>query len=578
MSRDVSQQDWATFVNYLLPDHAAGVNTGVAHRKLQAELIDERMHRLTLGEADRSMTNLEQVDAQLDPLRNTSPPQTTDRTARVQETLAEWNDGFFMPRGVKIRLIDSERPKEDETLRIPGAWIPNDNDLPRESPTTHRRSSSGWGFGGMRADSRGFRMGPIVADNNGFRIGNTLVADNNGFRMGNMVADNNGFRLGGFVADGNGLRMGGRSFGRRESNDRELPSGHGHGPGRGCGRGPHGHRGRGRSRHHGRRRGRSSSTSSSSSSSSASSADSDCSVGSLPDYDDLKEQQLPVTRQYLQNWLNNPDQPITKETVQGLKKEIKVAKETSSPKQFDQDMKALRKEVKGLMKDFKDKKKAQKSLRKERHREKKATKRAERRERKASRKEGRQARKSERKGKSKEEGRNFPPWMATRYPVPQHPETPPIPPIPSYSLGGRGFPFARHASAPFTQPPSFGRGTALHGGWPFTQRGPYAPGRVSVPDLGSYSAPVAHGAGSIHVQAGAMETQAESKEVAAMQVRMAATAPGVGEKQRRVMGENADRLEEEVEECRREAHRLRAEATHLDGELARELEVALLSS
>lgn len=579
MSKDITQQDWATFINYLIPDHATGVNNDVADRKLKAEIIDEHMRRLTLGQEDRSRTNLSQVDAQLDPLRQVHSPQSLDRMRRLEETISEWNEGFFMPRGVKIRLIDSEREPDDGTLRMPGAWIPNEQD-PLEGPNPNDRGSRrGWGFGGVRADSRGFKLGPIVADNDGFRIGNTLVADHNGFKMGNMVADHNGFRFGGFVANNNGVSMGGRSFGRRESHNQEKHCG------RGRERGMHGHHhGRGRSHshgRHGRRRGRSSSTSSSSSSSSSGSSDSDMSVGSLPEYDDLKDQQLPIAKQSLLDWLNNPDQPITKETIQNIKREIKVAKKTTPPKQFDQDMKDLRKEVKGLMKQFRDKKKAQKILRRELKRERRAAKKEQRKERRAAKKEARETRKSERRGKHRENERRFPPGMPGIGPMP-HGGMPhrgmPHGGMP-FGPGSRGFPFGRGGG-----PVPFGRGSfsrthsgppgmsAMHGGWPFTQVHPYAPGGISVPDLGGFPEPIAHGASSIHEQAVQMDQAASRNEAAAIDLRTAATGRQVNEKERLKMKDEATALEEEAEKFRFEADRLRAEAMHLDSELAKEFD------
>lgn len=583
MSKDITQQDWATFVNYLLPDYTANVNNSVAHRKLQAELVDDRMRNLTLADNDRSRTDLNQVDAQLEPLRQEISTQNVDPKAHLEETITEWNQGFFMPRGVQIRLIDSERLVEENTPRIPGAWVSNDHDLPEGSSSQNTEQRSRWGFGGIRADSRGFKMGPIVADNAGFRIGNTLVADNNGFRFGNLVADNNGFRVGGLVADQHGLRAGGRAYGHHDRHER-------HGREKGCGRGGRGGRGghhRGRSHSHGRHgRHRSSSTSSSSSSSSASSSDSDLSVGSLPEYDDLRNEQLPVAKQSLVEWLNHPDQPITKETVLNIKREIKSAKRNKTPKEFDQDMKELRKEVIALMKKFKEEKKSQKHRTREARKQRRVAKRELRNKRRQERKEARKARMDARKGKNKEEGRSFPPWMASRFPVPMD-QSHPSPPIPHMPFGpgssGRGFPFGRMSSAPCMKPPSFGPPfsrnqhcppglSSMHAGWPYTQAGPYAPGRISVPHIpGGFPEPISHGAESIHAQAVQMDKVAAEKETAAFEVRTAATRHVIGEKEKLKMVSEATALEEEAERYRREADRLRAEALHLDSELAREL-------
>ena len=36
VTRDVTEQDWQTFLNYLIPDHAARANANLADRKSQA--------------------------------------------------------------------------------------------------------------------------------------------------------------------------------------------------------------------------------------------------------------------------------------------------------------------------------------------------------------------------------------------------------------------------------------------------------------------------------------------------------------------------------------------------------------
>jgi hypothetical protein len=302
-------------------------------------------------------------------------------------------------------------------------------------------------------------------------------------------------------------------------------------------------------------------------------------VGSLPEYDDLKNEQLPIAKQSLVDWLNHPEQPITRQTIQNIKHEIKAAKRNKPPKEFDQDMKELRTEVRALMREFKEKKRTQKNLMREARKERQNTKKEQRKERKQERKEARKARNEVRKGKNKEEGRNFPPWMASRFPVPsEHPSAPPISHMP-FGPGPRGFPFGRSTSTGFMNHPAYGRNvhgppgmSAMHGGWPFTQAGPYAPGRISVPNLPGFPEPISHGAESIHAQAVQMDREAMGKESVAIEIRTAATGRRVGEKEKLKMLDEASALEEEAEKCRREADRLRAEAVHLDSELARELD------
>ena len=381
--------------------------------------------------------------------------------------------------------------------------------------------------------------------------------------MGNMfVADQSGLRLGGargFVADGHGVSIGGRAFGRRDSND------HRH---------EHHKRGRGRGHRHGyhhRHRGRSASTSSSSSSDSDAS-DVESSVGSLPDYDDIQEQALPVARRSLVDWLNHPDQPITKDTVKDMKREIKSAR-TESPEQFQQDLGALRKEVRDLMKTFKEQKRVQKQQRRANRRARRAAKKTQRKARRDTKKEDRKARKDERKCKDKGEFRHGPPWARSRDHLPMSTPAVPMPILtPENPPSARGFPFGRAPSVPFIKPP-FSRPhappgiSAMHGGWPYTQglSVPPIPGRYPSPS------PVSQGAEHLHEQAVQMDSAAERKEAQAIAIRTAATALGLGEKQKLKMMTEASTLEEGGEKYRREADRLRAEASHLDGELAREL-------
>ncbi|TVY24343.1 hypothetical protein LHYA1_G006369 [Lachnellula hyalina] len=570
--RDVTEQDWQTFVNYLLPDHIAAVNNDVADRKFQQELVEERMHQLSLGPGDdRSRADISEVDAQLDPLRIPLSPRSTESHSATFAMIAEWNDGFFKPRGIEIAINEpkTQVAADEETRQMPGAWVPYDHETP--GGASRNRSGGRRGlfgslrsFSGLEANSGNFRMGPIVADNEGLRIGkNGLVASANGFRMGNMfVADQSGLRLGGargFVADGHGVSIGGRAFGRRDSND------HRH---------EHHKRGRGRGRRHGyhhRHRGRSASTSSSSSSDSDAS-DVESSVGSLPDYDDIQEQALPVARRSLIDWLNHPDQPITKDTVKDMKREIKTAR-TESPEQFQQDLVALRKEVRDLMKTFKEQKRVQKQQRRVNRRARRAAKKTQRKARRDTKKEDRKARKDERKCKDKGEFRHGPPWARSRDHLPMSTPAVPMPILtPETPPSARGFPFGRAPSVPFIKPP-FSRPqappgiSAMHGGWPYTQ------GLSVPPILGRYPSPspVSQGAEHLHEQAVQMDSAAERKEAQAIAIRTAATALGLGEKQKLKMMTEASTLEEGGEKYRREADRLRAEASHLDGELAREL-------
>lgn len=173
--KDVNIQDWNTFVNYLLPDHVATSNASVAERKLQAEMVDERMANLRVQDREDARS---QVDAQLSPLRESASQNSGigAREAEIEATVFEWNEGFFKPRGVEVKIVERERSRD-----MPGSWIPWENETSqvqngeasssRERPVPETRRS--W----LRANSDGLRMGALQADHNGFRLGNMLVAE-----------------------------------------------------------------------------------------------------------------------------------------------------------------------------------------------------------------------------------------------------------------------------------------------------------------------------------------------------------------------------------------------------------------
>lgn len=84
--RDVSAQDWATFLNYLLPNHSSKENEAVIDQKMMAEGND-----------------LPHVQAQLEHLRNAHTDATPTQDD-VEATAQQWNEGFFGPRRLKINV------------------------------------------------------------------------------------------------------------------------------------------------------------------------------------------------------------------------------------------------------------------------------------------------------------------------------------------------------------------------------------------------------------------------------------------------------------------------------------------
>ncbi|KAK4224426.1 hypothetical protein QBC38DRAFT_371125 [Podospora fimiseda] len=201
-------------------------------------------------------------------------------------------------------------------------------------------------------------------------------------------------------------------------------------------RGRHSHRG---SRH----RSRSSSVSSVSSSSSSSSASS---VGSLPDYDDLKDSQLPVAKKYLQESLHRSDQMITREKVKEAKQKIKEARK-NSPSGINEavniayDRAELRRQVKELMREWKQLKKEQKKQRRQLRKEKRNRRREEKRERRNTRRELRRAERDFHRGHQHHDRHhphrhqsisgNMPSFAIPRVPVPDFNIPAPFPPAAS---------------------------------------------------------------------------------------------------------------------------------------------------
>jgi hypothetical protein len=399
LERDVLPEDWQTFINYLIPYHADISNSEVADRKMKAELIDERMERLTLN-TDSGRTDSAKIDAQLSPLRHTHADPSV--VSNIDTVIKEWNEGFFGPRGLLIEIAEPA----PETRAMPGSWTEDPADIPTginqggqdaQDAQGHRRGFRGsFGGGWIRADDTGFHIGRglMSADHNGFRLGgNALVADNNGFRIGNLlVADGNGFKLGPLKADSSGLRFGGSGFGSANQfrDVREAPRASRLGF-----RPPSPHKKRSRSR----------SVSSSSSDSSSTSVES---TGSLPDWDKLNDAQLPVMKQSVMEWLTNPEKPITKETVSNIKKEVKAAKSAKSQPNYDS--KALRQEVRDMLREFRELQRTQKRV-------KKAAKRERRSLRRIAKKQDRMTKRLERKVARREKRRELPPWANPASPI-----------------------------------------------------------------------------------------------------------------------------------------------------------------
>ncbi|KXX81947.1 hypothetical protein MMYC01_201129 [Madurella mycetomatis] len=500
-ARDVRPEDWQTFANYLIPHYSAVSNEQVIDRKLRAEGVTSNSsnnNNSNNGNDDTSSqtSGRSHVAAQLDQIR--CPVDHTDvdaarRRQNIEGTVREWNEGFFGPRHITIRVGgDDGSPPADELpqpqVHMPGAWDQSFDQqgstyAAEPAPAASSRSrfgmfnpfgSSSGGGGGYGRGGRGgggFRWGGITLDGERVTIGDSFVADGRtgSVRIGGIVADSNGISIngrsmfGGGFGPGRGMGRGGRGGCGYRSYPGGWPFGGGHCGGfNGRGRGHHtwgrGHswwnppraqtapqpgpssvqqdgdleadrgtpeRGRGRwghrhpHHHHGHQLSRSSSVSSTTS---RSSSCSESTVGSLPDYDELRDSQLPVTKKYLQDWLHHPEHAITKETVKQIKGEIKQARNAApSGNEHPDHVAALRREVKDLLREWKKLKKEQKRQRRQLRREKKRRRREEKRERRQVKREMRQAAREMRR---EQRHRHFSPFAA----VPPIPPVPPVPP------------------------------------------------------------------------------------------------------------------------------------------------------
>ncbi|TLD16639.1 uncharacterized protein PgNI_02351 [Pyricularia grisea] len=400
--RDVSAEDWHTFVNFLLPDHTTRVNEAVADRKLRAE-GGGGSH----SGSSSSSTSTAHAEAQLEQIftPGTSVCDGGVRKDETERTVREWNEGFFAPRGVAIvpqfsaddYLSPWESASASRSSRGRAAQEAReiarennrrqdtpDTDTPVSTPTPHRR-----------ADQEQPRAEHTDTHGLGLRFG--------GLNLGGLHLDSSGIRFDGrpllpglsaLNARGRGARQGrGRGRGGRGNGfpgaffqlppppTLSLPRWHHHTVGSSSGestatplstpmwspgaagvppvmlpRGfyepapPHkdledeehykgggGHRGR-RQRGHDDRpaaasqgsgsRSRSSSVASARSASSASSVDS---IESLPAYEDLADEQIPVARDLLRRWLDSPGQAITRESARVMNEEIRSAGGSSVP-------------------------------------------------------------------------------------------------------------------------------------------------------------------------------------------------------------------------------------------------------
>ncbi|KAI0885568.1 uncharacterized protein GGS22DRAFT_161242 [Annulohypoxylon maeteangense] len=416
---DTTEEDWQTFLNHLLPDHAARSNSQTIDRKLQAE-----------DDAQSSKTERSIAEAQLGQIK--SPSNLSLQPSHDIDTMVrEWNDGFFGPRGVTIQRAphSSRSASETPAFEDPPISVPQPQSQPREQEQGQEQTPrSKWNpFRPFDISNQGVRIGPLSIDNDRVAFGDSFEVDRNGVRWNGLSTNDLKFET------DNGTRGGAPQGPGSFTN---IPPGRGglgeHPIGRGRGGRwwrtapnptPHNPRAPSPSAH---------------SSASSSSSSSDSSIGSLPDWDDLRDSQLPITKQSISTWLSHPEQPVTKAILRSARSNIKAARNAPPPTNdpgWDVSKQALRQEVRSLLARLQDLKREQKRAARATRKERREVKRAAKRERRERRREGRRR------------GAAFDPFgVARRHTAPAPPAVleayvPPVPPVPQFNapFGGFGF-------------------------------------------------------------------------------------------------------------------------------------------
>ncbi|KAK8089213.1 hypothetical protein PG997_004174 [Apiospora hydei] len=354
-SHQTTEQDWHTFVNYLIPDYALSVNAQVVDRKLHTEGHDR----------PTSETGREIEEAQVNQIKSSA--EGASRGRGFDETLStviEWNDGFFAPAEWPYVSIHHPAPPgfpEAGTLHSTLSMLPTL--FPRIDPRSSHTSSKG-----VLADWAAFSdllvstwkqtatafvlvLSPSMATVSLLAVRSMLIALDYGgvsrppIKVGRplsvLAVDMVTTRTGSTMAIGKIMGLDGDEAEAVGTTTEDA------------GTGP-------------------------SSDDSASSSDSDSSLGSLPDWDDLRDSQIPVVKQSVSLW--RP--PVSKAEFKRVKAEIKAAKSASAKGPADA---AEKDEVKRLLAQWKEVKKSQKAMRKLARKEKKAQKKNQKKERRARR-------------------------------------------------------------------------------------------------------------------------------------------------------------------------------------------------
>ncbi|KAM3507994.1 hypothetical protein MY11210_006916 [Beauveria gryllotalpidicola] len=440
--RDINAQDWATFINFLLPDHTTRGNNVVLERKLRAEAESEAGESMSSGRSQASL--------QRHQLRTAGPEALQDdvqRRAHALATVHEWNQGFFRARGITISIAPSGDDEADHNA--------NARDLQDQATSD---GGSWW------PTPASFEM-----DAGGITYGKRFVMDSNGIRLGSLIMDARGIRTASHKDDvPRTLQDAGVG-----ASSRRMPGLSGPEPERGRAQVIVSTNGKGKDTARDRSISSASSVSSASSSSSASSLD------SLPDHDDVREQQLPAYVNILRDWTSKPNHLRTNADVVWLKNELSLAKSHVADPHADK--RELKAQVKVLLKQWKQIQREQRKTQRDARMARKKQRHQEKRERRQWKRDVKRTQRNVRRAERdvRRHGGHLPtrPCMPPMPHGPSMPSMPHMPSIPHVSAmpamphGMHGPPSMRfHDHRPHHHPHETGH-FGSRGGWPHHVRG-----------------------------------------------------------------------------------------------------------
>ncbi|KEY72059.1 hypothetical protein S7711_00076 [Stachybotrys chartarum IBT 7711] len=302
LGRDVSELDWLTFLNFLIPDPAAPRGSEAARAEQEMTV----RWRPAPTSSDASSHAAGPRYQQLQGPSAAAFPDEGSFASHAEATVEEWNAHFFGPRSISVRLVPPEFFKS----------------LYQQPP-----------------EPMDVGVGRLRLGENGMRYGNGFTVDGKGMRLGGVLLNSSGVSLNQQTEQPAKTtqpiphQTAPQSYYTKPSHLQENSS-----QGPSTTSTPHGDSAVHREEEE-----------------EDFDSDVDVDIGSVPQHDDLKIQQLPLYIARLQEWLAAPETLRTKSDVRRFREELKAAKRDPpppgpDPKTLKADAKAARARWKELMK------------------------------------------------------------------------------------------------------------------------------------------------------------------------------------------------------------------------------------